>query len=214
MCNYILFYTLRCTCFFRCFTVLYTQNKVNLQHVVNQLCQHLTNPHDKHVAMLKRVMRYLQYSKHVKLVYRSGPAEIKSFCDSNFTSIDSKSISISGMLCLVFGNLVSWSARKKSRVSQNTCESEILSIVDGVNEIEFFVNLGEKLNIQFDKTPLLLNDNQGSLDTLKDSGKFDRNRHYKNRINRIRRAIKEKLVQLDYYQTENMPADCLTKFVS
>lgn len=57
----------------------------------------------------------------------------------------------------------------------------------------------------------MYNDNKGAIDTIYSGGKFDRNRHYKNRINRIRRAVKDKLLNVNYLETKQMLADGFTK---
>ena len=93
-------------------------------------------------------------------------------------------------------------------------ESEILSILTAVNEVEYIVSLINELKINSSEIqPItIFNDNISAKHSLETGGEFHRNKHYRNRINRIVRAIDE-LIRVNYKPTTEMPADQLTKSI-
>ena len=60
-----------------------------------------------------------------------------------------------GILSFVNENLVGWSSRKQQRVCTSVTESEILSILDAVNEVEYMVSLINELKINSNEIQLI-----------------------------------------------------------
>ena len=57
----------------------------NIAYIVGMLGRYLSNPGMDHYKAAKRVMRYLQKTKHFSLIYRrSDQFEIIGYSDSNF----------------------------------------------------------------------------------------------------------------------------------
>lgn len=133
--------------------------------------------------------------------------------DSDLARDIQTSISVSGVCSFVANNLVGWTNFKQTRVAQSTCEAETLSVLDGVNEIEFLRNFFNELKLKqfIDKPATLYNDNQGCLKSIDEGGSFKRNKHYRIRLNRIRKAVSDGLCIVLHKSTEVMIADALTK---
>ena len=182
---------------------------------VSMLCSHMQNPTVKQGRMLKHLLRYLQYSKKLKLVYTAENAGLASdsdliiYADSSFKEDKSRM----GILTFVCGNLVSWMSKKQQRVVTSTSESEILAVCDSINEIEFVVELLKEIGFEHlcARPCAVFNDNLSAKASVNNGGKFENNKHYRPRLNRIIRAVEEEQVQLHYTTTSNMLADMLTK---
>ena len=182
------------------------------------LCGHMHDPKIIHLKMLKQFLRYLQLTKDKKLVYSASNDELVSqsgivvYADSSFED----EVSRVGMLAFVGGNLVSWTSRKQTRVATSTSESEILAVHDAVNEVEYLRLLFEELGFDdlVQSSATVLNDNLSAKASFQSGGKFDKNKHYKNRLNRVIRAIEEEIVSVEYVETAKMLADMLTKPLS
>lgn len=57
--------------------------------------------------------------------------------DSDLARDHQSSISVSGVCSFVGQNLVGWFSFKQTRVAQANCEAEVLSVLDGINELEY-----------------------------------------------------------------------------
>jgi hypothetical protein len=186
-------------------------SRPDVSFVAAVLCRYIGKPARVHIETAKRTMRYLKSTIETYTVYsdkgKTQPIIVYSDADhANYSTCES----ISGVCTLVYGNLVGWSSYKQNRVATATCESEVLSVLDGVNEIEFIKNLLNELRINH-HTPILFNDNQGCLKSTETGGQFKSNKHYRIRLNRIRRAIADGLCEVKYCQTRMMIADAMTK---
>ena len=97
-------------------------------------------------------------------------------------------------------------------MSTSTCESEVNSILDAVNEAEYLNDLIEELDFSSKiQKPIVYNDNQSANISCVTNGKFQVNRHYRLRLGRIREAVQSKLIDLKFCPSEEMCADLLTK---
>lgn len=112
--------------------------------------------------------------------------------------------------------LVHWISRHQNRCANSTCESEILSIQEGVFDAEYLKSLLTELHFGclFDEPVRLFNDNQGDVKTVESCGKFGSNRHYRVRVGTIRDAVRQKLISVEHLTGEQMRADLLTKALS
>lgn len=184
-------------------------SRMDIAYVVSRLCSYMAKPYEMHMKAAKQVLRYLKGTKSKSLIYSDNGDSLMVCADANFVD----NVCTSGCMSFLYGNLVNWISRKQSRVATSTCEAEILSIQDGVNESEFLRNFAVELDLfnSSKEAVLLLNDNVSAIKTVESGGKHDRNKHYKNRINRITRALDEGVIKIEYRETKLMLADCLTK---
>ena len=113
-------------------------------------------------------------------------------------------------------SLVQWTSRKQNRCANSTCEAEILSMQEGVHDVEyartFLIELG--YGELFSRPVTLWNDNAGAKTTIDRGGQFSSNRHYRIRLNAIREAVRMGLVKVEHMPGEEMKADLLTKPLS
>ena len=95
----------------------------------------------------------------------------------------------------------------------SACESEILCTPDGVKELEFVVNLLEEIKFSVQKyLPVsVINDNEGCIKSIEIRGNFKSNRHYRIRVNRLRRAVNEQMCKFVHCSGKRMVSDVLTK---
>ena len=184
-------------------------SRPDLAFVAGVICSRMHNPNEFYMGVLRNVLRYLQFGKSKKLVYSASAAQLQVFADSSFEEAVSKI----GMITFLCGNPISWLSKKQQRVVTSTCESEILAVLDSVNEVEYFKCLLSELG--FDElvsdAVTVFNDNMSAKHTLETGGDLAKNKHFRNRVNRIIRAIDDKLVTVRYIRTEDMLADMLTK---
>ena len=181
----------------------------DLAYVAGVLCARMHDPGEFHVKLLHNALRYLKGTSRKRLIYLNNSSSLEVYADASFE----EDVSKVGMISFLGGNAVSWLSRKQQRVATSTCESEILAVLDSVNEVEYLRNLLVELGFEeIVRNPTtIFNDNMSARHSLETGGDMAKNKHYRNRTNRIVRAIDDKLIQVRYIKTELMLADMFTK---
>ena len=187
----------------------------DIQFTANQLGKYMSKPMDKHLKVAKRVVRYLKQTIESTLVYRKCNDDKIVICaDSNFDG-DEESLSTSGVTVFHAGSLISWSSVKQELVAKSTCEAEINAITEGATDAVYFRELiAELTGKEMDYPTVIFNDSRPALDTLASGGKHARTKHYKRRINYIKKLQKSNIIVVEHEGTKEMVADAFTKALS
>ena len=194
---------------------LSTHSRPDIAFVTNRLCSFMNCPTTHTLSIAKHVLQYLKYTMNYALIYQSCECNsIDVFCDADYANDKSDSKSINGVCIRLFGNLIGWSSRKQSSVSQSTCESEICAIVDGINESIYIRNFLDEVCYLNDIRCNLLNDNTSAISTCINGGDFQRNKQYRIKVNHIRNVLEENWLSISHCPSDSMPADFLTKPLS
>ena len=186
----------------------------DIQFVANQLGKFMSNPMDKHMKAAKRVVRYLKRTLDTELVFKKNDSnEIVVYADADFGG-DGESLSTSGVAVFYSENLIGWSSVKQKMVALSTCKAEINAILEGATEVAYYRDLLSELQLRdIDHPSTIFNDNQPASEVLKFGGKQARSRHYKRRINFVKKLIENKEIDVDYVPTTEMLADSFTKLL-
>ena len=198
-------------------SLLYLANatRPDISFAVNVLSRYMSAPTVEHFALAKRVLRYLKGTAAYRLTYRRATSKpkIEIYVDSDFGNVLNNDKSITGCMSMIGGCLISWSSRKQSQISTSTCEAEVNALLESVNEAQFLTDILTELqfDVQFEHPILVFNDNQSSRVSTITGGKFSANRQYRLRLGRVREAVRDELIRIEYLQTDLMKADLLTK---
>lgn len=190
---------------------LATHSRSDICFMASRLCACMHQPKVDHISMLRRILRYLKHTKHYRLSFSGNQSTVNLFCDADFGDDESTSRSITGVACFVFDNLVNWFSRKQKRVSNSTCQAEVLSIVDATQEAEFIHRLFQVIDIFNLNEIVLYNDNNSARLTILGSGDFARNKHYRTSINLVKEVVQIGFLKIKHCSSEEMIADYLTK---
>ena len=177
--------------------------RTDIGFIVSRLCQFTKNPTDYHLALDKRVLRYLIFTKDYSLVFRfkAEKLSIVVHCDADFAN-DIEGKSINGICVQLYGSLVSWTSRKQSNVSLHTCESEITSITEGISELIYFSELLKELSEE-EADAVLFNDNQSAVTTCANGGDFNRNKYFRFKINFIQDVIEKGWLKIKHWRNHD-----------
>lgn len=183
--------------------------RFDIAFAVSFLCGAMHNPTKMHLVCLKQLLRYLRGTSSFALRYSKCKPTVEIYADSSFEEKNSRH----GLLAFIGNNLVSWISRKQYRVATSTCEAEILSILDAVNEAEYLRSLLIELEFTdlIERPITIYNDNKSAQGTITTGGDFSKSRHYRNRVNRITFAVDDRLVEIKHAPSTEMLADVLTK---
>ena len=100
----------------------------DIAFVVGMLGRYLSNPRSQHWKTAKKVLRYLQGTKDLMLIYwRTNILDVVGFCDADFAGcIDDKKTTTAYIFMMTGGN-VSWKSVKQTLTTSSTMEAEYVA---------------------------------------------------------------------------------------
>uniref|UniRef100_A0A2N9EKJ9 CCHC-type domain-containing protein n=1 Tax=Fagus sylvatica TaxID=28930 RepID=A0A2N9EKJ9_FAGSY len=90
-----------------------TSTKPDICYAVGLVSRYQSNPGKAHWQVVKRIFRYLQMTKSMKLCFGLDELEIKGFTDADFAGDTDDRKSTSGYVFLFCGTTVSWLSKKQ-----------------------------------------------------------------------------------------------------
>ena len=117
-----------------------TGTRPDLAAAVSVVSKYLDRAKPTHVALVRRIWKYLRSNLDVKLHYQSGKElKLEAYCDAAYAN-DEGYQSRLGYGCLLAGGLISWysGTRKRKVPEQSAAEAEYHAAVSTVLEYELF----------------------------------------------------------------------------
>ena len=132
------------------------------------------------------------------------------FSDSDFANDIEERQSVSGGLILIAGGPVVFVSRKQNLVGLSSTETEYIAACEAIRELTWIRQFMTELNIAID-VPTLYLDNQSTIRQIRNGDTNKRNKHVDIKYHYVRRALQEKVYNLEYVPTDDQLADYLTK---
>ncbi|HSY75593.1 MAG TPA: Ty1/Copia family ribonuclease HI [Bacteroidia bacterium] len=85
-----------------------------------------------------------------------------AYCDADHANDKLDRKSITGVMVLLNGNVISWSAKKQSIVAGSTCEAEYVAMYTAVQHILFLRNELTNMGISVEDNSKILSDNNAA----------------------------------------------------
>ena len=187
-----------------------TGTRPDIAFATSTLVQYMQNPGRVHWEAVKRVVKYLKWSRDLELTYGGTNNGIQVYTDANHAS-QAHRHSISGYAFLIDGGVVSWSSKKQPLIAQSTTEAKYIVAAHATKEALWLqAFLGEVARLLMLPTTLQC-DNQSAIALSKDSQYHARTKHIDLCFHFICEAVDNGTISLSYCPTEVMVADILTK---
>jgi Reverse transcriptase (RNA-dependent DNA polymerase) len=179
--------------------------------IVRVLAQFMLNPGRPHWEALKRVIRYLKGMKDVWLTLGRTGDDLEGYTDADFASQQDRH-SISGYVFRYRGSAISWSSKCQTLIALSTTEAEYIAATHAVKEAIWLKHfLGEIISPFILPVPLFC-DNNGAIALGKDDNVFHPCTKHIDICSRfIRQCVENREVTMVYVNTNDNPADILTK---
>jgi hypothetical protein len=102
-----------------------TLTRPDISYAVQQICLHMHAPRAPHLALVKRVLRYvrgtLEFGLHLRA---SSSTSLTAYYDADWAGCPDSRRSTSGY-CVYYGDsLISWSSRRQTTVSRSSAEAK------------------------------------------------------------------------------------------
>ncbi|KAJ1044197.1 hypothetical protein NDA10_005691 [Ustilago hordei] len=185
----------------------------DLSLTVGILARHMREPSQEHYQAAQRVLRYLESTRQVGLVYRASESQesLVAHSDANWASDATiQRRSTSGSVALVYGNPVAWKSATQKCVSLSAVEAEFIAATEATREVLFLKQLLRSIGIATG-TPTVYSDNTGCIQVSKDPAQHWKLKHIDTKYHFVRNNVQEGRVQIKYVDTTRNLADVLTK---
>jgi hypothetical protein len=193
-------------------SLIYLANatRPDISFAVSQLARKMQNPSNQDWQNVKRIFRYLQGTKDMKLVYQRKKIDLCGFSDASYAEDRLDRKSTSGYIFKMNGGAVSWKSIKQPIVSLSSMEAEYIALASAVKEGLWLKKFETELSMM-EKTLTIFEDNQSTIKTANHRIHNDRSKHIDVRYHFIRECVEKKQMKVEYCPTNEMTADALTK---
>lgn len=181
----------------------------DIAFAVSYLSQFNNSYTETHWKYAKRVLRYLQATKNYSLKFRKENTGLEGFVDADW-QVTHGIENHTGFMFKFSDSIISWESTKQKTVALSSTEAEYMAISEACKEAIYLRNLLQELtgNVCCVK---LFNDNQSAQKLSINPVYHKRSKHIDVRHHFIREAVSDKLVQIKYLPSADMPADIFTK---
>jgi len=184
----------------------------DIAYAVSMASRHLANPGPQHLKLARRILRYLNGTKGLRLTYKGQPQMLKGFTDADWGGCRDTRRSTAGYLFNIGSGAISWQSKRQSVVALSTCEAEFLGQTQATKEAIWLRRLLNELNMSQGKTATIIcGDNQGAIALSSNPQYHSRTKHME-----IQRKWQGEVqdtgsVELQYVPTTEQIADGFTK---
>ena len=181
------------------------------------LARRVNDPKKSDWNEVKRMFRYLIYSKVLKLklgsVQEHDNQQLIGYADADWGSNVEDRKSNSGSVLKYLGARVIWASRKQSLVSLSSTEAEYISLTECVQEALWVRRILDDFNQDVQDHTVIFEDNQSCIKMLqKDkTAVSQRTKHIATKYHFVRDLYHSQTIDVKYLPSQQMIADLLTK---
>lgn len=155
-----------------------TLTRPDISYAVQQVCLFMHAPRDTHMALLKRILRYvcgtLDYGLHI---YRSPTLDLVAYSDADWAGCPDTRRSTSGYCVFMGDNLVAWSSKRQHTVSRSSAEAEYRGVANVVAELCWLRQLMTELSHPPRRASVVFCDNVSAMYLASNPVQHQRTKH-------------------------------------
>ncbi|PKU78407.1 Retrovirus-related Pol polyprotein from transposon TNT 1-94 [Dendrobium catenatum] len=188
-----------------------TLTRPDIAFAVQQVCQHMHNPHQVHFEQLKRLLRYVNGTISYGLSLSRGSMELHCYADSDWAGDSTDRKSVSGYCNFIGNSLISWQVKKQSTVARSSTEAEYRSLAIAASEVIWLRRLLSDFNLPPQAPMPLYCDNTSAIALANNPVFHARTKHIEVDCHFIRDCIQTKQIIVHHLATQDQIADLFTK---
>ncbi|XP_047315555.1 secreted RxLR effector protein 161-like [Impatiens glandulifera] len=183
----------------------------DLSYVVGVVSRFMERPTEIHHKAVKQVLRYLQGTIHLGLVFQKGGGdeEIVSYFDNDLAGDLDDRKSMGGMAFYINDSLVSWNSQKQKTMALSSCEAEFMAAA--ACQALWLKSLLFELSGSKPMVVKLYVDNKFALALMKNPVFHGRSKHIDMKYHFIRECVEGSQIKVKFIRTDEQKAAILTK---
>ncbi|GAB2277235.1 hypothetical protein Dimus_039224 [Dionaea muscipula] len=197
-------------------SVMYSMisTRPDLSFSISLLSRFMSEPGLEHWHALKWLLRYLNCTSSVGLVYRkwTEKLDLVGHVDADFAGDRDSRKSTTAYNFVLGGNCVIWKTQLQPLVALSSTEAEYVAITDIVKEAVWIQGLLEEIQ-QLHSRCTIYSDNQSALHLCRNPVYHERTKHVDVKFHYIRDILAAGILDISKIPTEDNPADMGTKIV-
>ena len=188
--------------------------RVDIACAVNQLSRATHYARYRDLVAAEHCVRFLLGTANQGLHFAKGHVlTLKCFVDANYFH-DGSQMAITGLILMLGGGPVYWTARKQDKITTSSCDAESYATQTAVQYVEYARHLLEELGcIQMQPTPVY-NDNTATVKLCIDPVAHKKSVQMTRAMAYVRERYAFGVIQPLHVRTKDQPADFLTKRLS
>ncbi|GJS22485.1 putative reverse transcriptase domain-containing protein [Tanacetum coccineum] len=189
-----------------------TFTRPDISYAVQQVCLHMHDPREPHLAALKRVLRYVRGTLDFGLqLYASITGSLVAYTDADWAGCPTTRRSTSGYCVFLGDNLLSWSAKRQHTLSRSSAEAEYRGVANVVAETAWLRNLLRELHTPLLSATLVYCDNVSAIYMTANPVQHQRTKHIEIDIHFVRDMVARGQVRVLHVPSRYQYADIFTK---
>lgn len=189
-----------------------TFTRPDIAYTVQQVCLHMHDPREPHLAALKRILRYIHGTLEMGLhIHRSSKSDLVVYSDADWAGCPDTRRSTSGYAVFLGDNLVSWSSKRQVTVSRSSAEAEYRAIANAVAEVTWLRQLLHELHSPPSTTTLVYCDNVSAVYLSSNPVQHQRTKHIEIDLHFVQEKVALGAVRVLHVPTSSQYADIFTK---
>ena len=192
-----------------------TVTRPDLAFAVQQACLHMHDPRAPHLALLKRILRYVRGTTTMGLYLRgSADLTVMAYSDADWAGCPDTRCSTSGF-CVYLGDaLVSWSSKRQPTVSRSSAEVEYRAVANAAAECIWLRQLLGELHCGVTKATVTYCDNVSAVYMSANPIHHKRTKHIELDIHFVRERVQMGDLRVLHVPIGEQYADVMTKGLS
>ena len=143
---------------------LSTRTRPDIAYSVNNIARFCAEPTNQHWPAVKRIMRYLNGTQELSLLYSRGEMkDCVGYSNADWAGDMDDRKCTSGYVFQTGGAAVSWRSKKKANVTLSTAEAEYMALASAAQDAVWMRQLLSDLGVKQTAATLLFDDNQSAI---------------------------------------------------
>ena len=184
-----------------------THTRPDVAYSVGMLCRCMARCTPAMLTDARRVLAYLNATKHVGLRYVPHARKLYGMTDADWDVRHSTM----GYVFMLHSAAISWSSKKQKSVALSTCEAEIMGASEGAKEAVYLGALAEELDAHDGSALDLFVDNKAAIDLAYNPEHHQKTKHIQRRHFYVRELVEDLQITVPFVASADNLADFFTK---
>ena len=189
-----------------------TLTRPDLAYAVQQVCLFMHDPREPHMALIKRILRYVKGTLSSGLHIGIGSVQsLTAYYDADWAGCPDSRRSTSGFCIYLGDNLVSWSSKRQTTVSRSSAEAEYRVVAHAVAECCWLHQLLQELHVPLASATIVYCDNVSAVYMTANPVYHRRTKHIEIDIHFVREKVALGEARVLHVPSSHQFADIMTK---